>query len=167
MDERLRTLEMLHKKYAGVLYHKCVRMLGERSEAEDAVQETFMLAFNALDSFRYGDSHLPWLYRITTNVCLKIIRTRKRKGIVPSEVPDVADPNNASPAQQIEQRRILENIVEQLDERGQEILVAHYLDGLDQGEIAKHLGISRRAVVKRLTVLREKFEHLLVKEGGQ
>ena len=54
----------------------------------------------------------------------------------------------------IHARRALEELLETLDERGQEILVAHYIAGMDQGQIAVALGISRRAVVKRLTKLR-------------
>jgi len=42
-----------------------------------------------------------------------------------------------------------------------EILVAHYIDGVDQGRIARSLGISRRAVVKRLTALRARASQLL------
>ena len=113
MEDRSATIELLHDKYAGVLYDKCVRMLRDRQEAEDAVQETFVSAFRSLDQFRYGESHLPWLYRI------------------------------------------LEKVTDSLDDRSLEILVAHYLDGMDQSEIAGSLGISRRAVVKRLTAARK------------
>ena len=52
-------------------------------------------------------------------------------------------------------RRELERLVEGLDPRGQEILVACCVDGMTQEEIAASLGISRRAVVKRLAALRE------------
>ena len=54
-------------------------------------------------------------------------------------------------------RQRLERVVDTLDERTQDIFVCHYIDGLSQGEIAANLGISRRAVVKRLTALRQKL----------
>jgi RNA polymerase sigma-70 factor (ECF subfamily) len=67
VQERAHAIEQLHRRFSGVIYGHCVRMLGDRTEAEDAVQEAFVAAFRALDSFRYGESHLPWLYRIATN----------------------------------------------------------------------------------------------------
>ena len=84
MKDRAGTIEVLHRKYAGVLYDKCVRILADRQEAEDAVQETFVSAYQSLDQFRYGENYLPWLFKIATNVCLKVIRTRARKGALPS-----------------------------------------------------------------------------------
>jgi len=160
VDERARAIEVLHRKYAGVIYDLCVRMLGDRSEAEDAVQETFVSAFRALDSFRYGDSHLPWLYRIATNACLKVIRTRKRKGVALTEAPERAADRPRDPVREIHARRVLASLVGELDERDQEILAAHFVAGMDQGQIATALGISRRAVVKRLTKLRRRAGNL-------
>jgi RNA polymerase sigma-70 factor (ECF subfamily) len=160
VDERAQAIELLHRQYAGVLYDLCARMLGDRSEAEDAVQDTFVNAFRALDSFRYGDSHLPWLYRIATNACLKIIRTRKRKGVALTETPERMPDRARDPVRDIHARQVLESLVDELDERSQQILVAHYVAGMDQGQIAASLGISRRAVVKRLTKLRRRAGHL-------
>jgi RNA polymerase sigma-70 factor (ECF subfamily) len=139
-------------------------MLGDRAEAEDAVQETFVNAFRALGSFEDQErGHLPWLYRITTNVCLKFIRTRKRKGA--QQLGD-KEPSNGSrdPVEAIHTRMALEKLAGQLDDRTMEIMVAHYIDGIEQGRIAEYLGISRRAVVKRLTALRAKAGHLLQPE---
>jgi RNA polymerase sigma-70 factor (ECF subfamily) len=164
VGERERTVEELHRKYAGLVYGLCLRMLGARAEADDAVQETFLAAFRGLGSFTYGESHLPWLYRIATNVCLKALRTRRRKGASPLEEPDRAPAPARDPAREIDARRALAEIVATLDERGQEILAAHYVAGMDQGQIAAALGISRRAVVKRLTRLRGVAEALW--EGG-
>jgi RNA polymerase sigma-70 factor (ECF subfamily) len=149
LDERERTVETLHRRYSGAVYHLCVRMLGDRVEAEDAVQETFVSAYRSLSSFTYGDSHMPWLFRIATNACLKIIRTRRRKGVAPMEAPERAAGGSVDPARQIHARRVLEALMDELDERSQQILVQHYVAGMDQGQIAESLGISRRAVVKR------------------
>jgi RNA polymerase sigma-70 factor (ECF subfamily) len=163
-DERVRTIEMLHHRYAGVIYDLCVRMLTDRHEAEDAVQETYLSAFRFLSSYRYGDNYLPWLYQIATNVCLKIIRTRRRKGTTPTEKIEWMATEQADALSAIDYRRILEELVEQLDKRSLEIVVAHYVAGMDQGQIAQAIGISRRAVVKRLSALKRRVNHLFVKE---
>jgi RNA polymerase sigma-70 factor (ECF subfamily) len=161
MQGRAETIAKLHRKYAGVLYDKCLRMLSDPSEAEDAVQETFVNAYRHLDSFVYGDSHLPWLYRIATNVCLKFIRTRSRKGMVPTEHIERVPGQQRDPVAALQRTRLFERLVGELDKRTLEIVVAHYIDGMDQGQIAQQLGISRRAVVKRLTALRKQWSATL------
>ena len=127
MDVRQRTIEEMHRRFSGVLFDLCLRMLGDRAAAEDAVQETFVSAFRALDSFTYGESHLPWLYRIATNACLKMIRTRKRKPLGLMEDMSRAADARRDPVRAIHYRRVLESLVDELDERGQEIFAAHFI----------------------------------------
>ncbi len=166
VDDRRHVVEALHGKYAGLVYDVCLRALGSRAEADDAVQETFLAAFRGLDGFTYGESHLPWLYRIAWNVCLKALRTRRRKGALPLEAPERIAAQGRDPLREIHARRVLEALLADVDERGREILVAHYFAGMDQGQIAAALGVSRRAVVKRLTKLRARAEALFAGEDA-
>ena len=158
-QRRLAAVEALHRQCAAAVYDKCLRILQDTGDAEDAVQETFLRAYGAWESFSYGPSRLPWLYRIATNVCLQTLRTRRRKGAAPLvvEVVDVG----SSAAEIAAARQIVLRLFDELDERGQEILVAHFIDGMAQGEIATMLGISRRAVVKRLAILRLRAQEIL------
>lgn len=57
----------------------CYRMLGSGSEAEDAVQETFIRAWRKIDSFEGRSSLRSWLYRIAHNVCLDMVRSVQRR----------------------------------------------------------------------------------------
>jgi RNA polymerase sigma-70 factor, ECF subfamily len=69
------SLEIYRRQLTGY----CYRMLGSCYEAEDAVQETMLRALRSGDSFEGRASLRSWLYRIATNICLDMLRERKRR----------------------------------------------------------------------------------------
>ena len=74
-DTWLEELEQYRRPLTGY----CYRMLGSAFEADDAVQETMIRAWKNLDSFEGRSALRSWLYRIATNVCLDMLRGRKRR----------------------------------------------------------------------------------------
>ena len=73
----LESFNSLVLAYQNLIYNAALRILGERFSAEDAAQETFILAFRRLSTFR-GGSFRSWLLRIVTNVCYDELRRHKR-----------------------------------------------------------------------------------------
>lgn len=154
-------IEKLHKQYSGVIYDLCYKLLSDSVFAEDAVQETFVNAFRSLNTFRYGDNYLPWLYRIATNVCYKMLhKNRRMDKDTWSDRPELKL-DDEEMSRKIHMKRLLECLMGEQDERGREIIVAYYVWGMRQNQIADSLGISRRAVVKRLSALRKRAANLL------
>ena len=76
------------EQYRQELTGYCYRMLGSIHEAEDAVQDTMLRAWRALDRFEEREGLRPWLYRIATNVCIDLSKGRSRRAL-PMEVAPV------------------------------------------------------------------------------
>lgn len=151
--------EFLHDQFRAAIMHTCLFMLRDRHDAEDAVQETFLKAYTLLDSVTRlpRQAQLPWLYRIATHVCLHSLRTRRRKGFNTTEGADTLSITQAWQHDRVVARDLLARAALELDHRDQQIVVGLYVDGMTQEEIAQSLAISRRAVVKRLTKLRQRL----------
>jgi RNA polymerase sigma-70 factor, ECF subfamily len=83
----------LVERYRPELQVHCYRMLGSFEDSEDLVQETFLRAWRGRASFspRTASSFRAWLYRIATNACLDVLRSRPRR-ILPPQVAPAADP---------------------------------------------------------------------------
>ena len=69
------------EQYRRELTGYCYRMLGSGFEADDAVQETMLRAWQAADGFEGRSSVRSWLYRIATNICLDMLRSRQRRAL--------------------------------------------------------------------------------------
>lgn len=154
-------LAELHHRYAAVVFDRCVRLLGNRAEAEEALQETFIAAhanLGKLDPTK--ESPLPWLYRVATNECFMVLRRRRQPLPVGDDLASLCAGLPYELGGALQAQQLLGRLYAELDERGRTMLVSHFIDGMDQGEVAAALGISRRAVVKRLTLLRERLATL-------
>ena len=69
--------EEIVRAHEKVVYHMALQTLGNREDAQDAVQDVFLKAYTSLKSFR-GESKISvWLYRITNNVCIDMLRRRR------------------------------------------------------------------------------------------
>ncbi|AJF69927.1 MULTISPECIES: sigma-70 family RNA polymerase sigma factor [Streptomyces] len=100
-DAATATTEELDK-YRRELTGYCYRMLGSSFEAEDAVQDTMVRAWKAIDSFEGRSSLRSWLYRIATNVCLDALNAGNRR----ARPMDLTGPTPVAQAQLVKQPEI-------------------------------------------------------------
>ena len=84
----------LVEPYRHHLQLHCYRILGSVHDAEDALQETLLSAWQGLGGFEERASVRTWLYRVATNCCLKVLRSRRRSQLVgsPPSMPDLPEP---------------------------------------------------------------------------
>lgn len=169
-DERAAQDELYHRfrrQVAGNLY----RVLGDRGDLEDLVQEVFVIAFRGLERFR-GDARLStWLYRICVNVALGRIRTRKRRppaiGVADLDSA-AADPSLVerpeTPERSLERRRDqarVYEVLELLPPKKRIVLYLHEIEGLDLKEIAYLVDSNPVTVRTRLFYARREFYKII------
>src|SRR5712671_3497818 len=172
-DDRAAQDELYHRfrrQVAGNLY----RVLGDRTDLDDLVQEVFVIAFRGLDRFR-GDARLStWLYRICVNVALGRIRTRKRRpaAIGGLDLDTVSsDPlaeRPETPDRSLERRREQERVyraLEQLPPKKRIVLYLHEIEGLDLKEIAYLVDSNPVTVRTRLFYARREFYKLIAEQA--
>ena len=143
-------LTELYRTYGPVIYARCCRLLGDRAAAEDATQETFMRVQRHLD--KAPDEALAWIYRIATNYCLNELRDRRLRPELHDELPE---PAGESFEAVLADRELVARVVRRCPEKLRAAAWLHHVDGLDQGEVARVIGASRRTVVNRLAEFAE------------
>ena len=149
----------LCRRYGPQIFARCRRLLGDRELAEDAVQEVFVRAQRYRETLPEEPEVRKWLYRVTRNYCLNVLRDRRS-----TEMHLQLLANGWSMIQQEElllNRDLVRRIVVRLPERMQAIVMAYYVEGMDQQQVATALGLSRRTVVNQLQAFRVRSQKYL------
>ena len=143
------------------LVRLCQRLLLDREEALDAVQEVFIKAYRRAGSLEPRGELFTWLYRVATNHCLNKLRRRRIVRFLPLADPaadeahgwpEPADPG-PSPDQQLRARERWARTraaIGRLPENQRAVLVLAKFEGLTYRQIAETLGITEGAVESRL-----------------
>lgn len=158
MDEA--AFARVSQEYASRLYVVAHRLLGNRSDAEDAVQRALMKCFAARDTYSTRWAISTWLYRALTNVCIDELRRRRSRMAAMQGSSEIA-PRNAG-AGTAGERVDVERALAQVPREARMLLALHYVDGLSFGELARIRGISVNTVKSQLArgkaVMREALE---------
>ncbi|MFA5809160.1 MAG: sigma-70 family RNA polymerase sigma factor [Thermoleophilia bacterium] len=159
-------LETLVSRYEGRVYNLVYRMMGNRDDAEDVLQDTFFNVIRSLGKFQSRSSFSTWLYRVATNAALTKLRQRSKRDKSESEFLDEANSVqhmahaghkltdwSESPSDKLlnnEARQVMDEAIAELPEMYRVVFVLRDVEELPAAEVAEVLGLSVAAVKSRL-----------------
>ena len=145
-------VDRLYKAYGYMIYGRCLRLLGSRDEARDAMQVVFMKLVQAYGTINDKERVVPWIFRTAQNYCFNLLRDRKKfTGAVDADT--LADSGSAGDT--ISNRDLLKKVMGNFK---REVCVAvyyTYIEELDQREIQKITGQSPATIRRNLKRFRD------------
>lgn len=160
--------DLFYRRFRRQVAANLYRVLGQRVDLDDLVQDVFVIAFRGLARFR-GEARLStWLYRICVNVALGRIRSKTRRPpavLMANPVADAVESSVQSPEQALRQQEDRERVyraLEAMPPKKRIVLYLHEIEGLDLKEIAFIVDAHPVTVRTRLFYARREFYRLLV-----
>lgn len=176
-DERLLVLiakndaaavEVMVERKLPRLLSFATRVLGDRTEAEDVAQETFLRIWRVAPDWRSGEAKFDtWLHRVVLNLCRD--RLRKRRETLVADPPDLLDDRPGAEAGLVaadDQRRVQQALAE-LPERQREAIVLQYYQELSNRDAAEVMGISVEALESLLSRARRQLRSSLERDKDE
>ena len=134
--------ERLYEEQGARMKSIAMNLLGNASDAEDAVQETFLRVHRSVSSFRSGSSFATWVYRILLNCCYDLMRKSRRRaeGPLPARLAHSAAGETDHPL-----RLSIENALRRLDPKERAAFLLCEVEGFSHRETGDILGVSEAA----------------------
>lgn len=151
----------LYKLYARSMYNVSYRITGREEDAEDALQEAFISAFNHLNRYRGDATFGAWLKRIVVNKSINVLKKRKHELIQDEEQWDIPEEEQSSDYREGLTIDRVKQAIQELPDGYRTVLSLYLLEGYDHQEIAEIMAISESTSKSQLnrakTKLREKL----------
>lgn len=161
-DER--ALEALYRRWSPLVFTLALRALGDRGDAEDATQRTFVSAWNSRASFDPGRAGIStWLVAIAKRRIADVRESRARMAAAQQELERYADPDGmVVPEVDLGDRLLLADEIERLEPDAREVIRLAFYDDLTHDQIARRLsmplGTVKSHIRRSLTRLRRRLE---------
>jgi RNA polymerase sigma-70 factor (ECF subfamily) len=154
--------EKLYRRNVSKIYSLCLRIIADRSRAEELTQDVFVRAWENISSFRGESLFSTWLYRLAVNVVLVELRSAKRRAKRFLRFGDVLkfikkDELNHQSTMDIEKA------LTTLPEKARLVFILHDVEGYKHDEISKMLGIAPGTAKAQLHRARKLLREVLVK----
>lgn len=157
----IRAQEQLYKLLAPKMFAACLKYSRNRADAEDNLQDGFLLIFQKIGQFQFKGSFEGWAKRVMINNVLQKYRTEGIFELVSENIPDVADVEVESEGLSMD---YLVGIIQELPDRYRMVFNLYVIDGYSHKEIAEMLsitdGTSKSNLARARMILKEKIESL-------
>lgn len=145
--------EELVDRYQSRVFALAYRFFGDPEEARDVTQEAFLRIYRRLETFSGGD-FVPWMLRLTRNLCVDRLRRQKARPSADfpvEEAPEIPDPGPTPDASWVnnERKRLVYRAIKTMSGELREMIVLKEIRGLSLREIADHYGIPVGTVKSR------------------
>jgi RNA polymerase sigma factor (sigma-70 family) len=150
----------IYNQYSRAMYNLAYRMVRNREDAEDILQEGFLECFRNIGSFRYESTFGAWLKSIIINKCINQLRKKKVDLLYYENLP--ADLPEEEPDVTYDTSWVFRGI-EKLPDGYRVILTLYLLEGYDHTEISQILGISESTSKSQYSRAKDKLRNILSK----
>jgi len=148
----------LYNQYSKAMYNLAYRMLNNREDAEDILQETFVECFRNINSFRFESTFGAWLKKILINKCLNQLNKKKIDLTYCESLPNTIHEEDEEII--YDTSKIFYGI-KMLPDGYRIILTLYLLEGYDHSEISEILGISESTSKSQYSRAKEKLRNIL------
>jgi len=154
------SFESIYKEYWSKIYRLCMAYVNDAGWAQDLAQDTFVIVWQQLASFRNESSIGTWIFRIATNNCLRQLERQKRN--VKQELPlNLAEEKPVDIEPQIQ---LLYRFIGELPELDR-IIISLELEEVKQAEIAQIVGVSESNVRVKIHRIKERLTKRFKEHG--
>lgn len=143
--------DQIMRNHEDRVFSVCLRIMGNREQALDATQETFLTSFRKADQFKGNAALGTWIYRIAVNTCYDQLRKQKRRRTDP--IPDYLDPADHSAEDAVESaglRPEIEQALAAIPQDFRSAVILSDIEGMGLPEIAEVLGVPLGTVKSRV-----------------
>jgi len=154
----------LYQLYSKAMYNVCMRMMNNREDAEDMLQESFTEAFLKLDTFRYEATFGAWLKKIMVNRCINNLKRRNPEISTVDDLTCYDQEEVQFKDNELDVKRILKAL-EKLPDGYRVVFSLYLLEGYDHGEISHIMGITESTSKTQLHRAKAKLKELLNAEA--
>ncbi len=156
--------EAIARQYSGMLYRHIHRMVGNREDAQDILQDVLLLIFRKLHTFRGDASMKTWVFRIASNRAIDFIRQSRRR---PTEALDEKLSTKESPLAFTQRKAEIDTLSQALNRlpiEQQQVVVLKEINGFTFREISEILQIPENTAKTRMYTSLKKLRSLLAQE---
>jgi RNA polymerase sigma-70 factor (ECF subfamily) len=151
--------EQLYKEYSSKLFSVCLKYSRNYTEAQDNLQEAFLLIFKKINQFGFKGSFEGWLKRVTVNYVLQQYRTETKLHLVTEVADEIEEVEIETETVSLE---FLLKIIQELPDRYRMVFNLNVIDGFSHQEIAEMLdvtvGTSKSNLHRAKAILKDKIE---------